>query len=310
MHTIVTKSAGILILVASLIVAFALGPVMAQAGDRTEPVQEYEKKEKQVVTETKVKSDSSAVSVADLIELLIRLGVIPADKAGEARSFVKTTTTTVKEKTECPSSPFEYNLYLDVSDKTTNGEVTRLQKWLASMSDIYPEGLITGHFGPATEQAVQRYQTKKGIVSSGAPETTGYGVVGPKTRRVMNACWDTGEVEKKKEEQVSEKKKESEEVDTSKEVTDIELHADEANGKVWWEVDGYANQGFKVVWSKDENPTYPTRNDDKYSYLTSPDSRHARLEAFDGKGTYYVRVCEYVDGECELYSNEVSLDLE
>ena len=61
-------------------------------------------------------------------------------------------------------------------------DVTRLQKLLASDPAIYPEGKVTGYFGPLTRRAVERFQTKYGLVSSGSPTITGYGLVGPKTR--------------------------------------------------------------------------------------------------------------------------------
>lgn len=67
-----------------------------------------------------------------------------------------------------------------------NANVRALQEALASDSEIYPEGLITGYYGPLTEKAVQRFQAKYGIVSSGTPETTGYGLVGPKTRAKLH----------------------------------------------------------------------------------------------------------------------------
>lgn len=63
-----------------------------------------------------------------------------------------------------------------------NDDTKRLQKLLASDVSIYPKGLITGYFGQLTENAVQRFQAKYNVVSSGTPETTGYGLVGPKTR--------------------------------------------------------------------------------------------------------------------------------
>jgi peptidoglycan hydrolase-like protein with peptidoglycan-binding domain len=52
--------------------------------------------------------------------------------------------------------------------------------------EIYPEGLITGYFGALTEAAVQRFQAKNNIISSGFPSTTGFGLVGPKTRSSLN----------------------------------------------------------------------------------------------------------------------------
>ncbi|NOY35922.1 MAG: peptidoglycan-binding protein [bacterium] len=67
-----------------------------------------------------------------------------------------------------------------------NNDVKKLQELLASDSSIYPEGITTGYFGRLTEKAVQRFQEKYGIVSSGTPDTTGYGLVGPKTMAKLN----------------------------------------------------------------------------------------------------------------------------
>ncbi|MDP3965884.1 MAG: peptidoglycan-binding protein [bacterium] len=70
---------------------------------------------------------------------------------------------------------------------STGIDVTRLQQFLAQDKTVYPEGTITGTYGPLTEKAVQRFQTKKGIVSSGTPETTGYGAVGARTAAAIAA---------------------------------------------------------------------------------------------------------------------------
>lgn len=80
---------------------------------------------------------------------------------------------------------FTYNLYSDLTDATTNGEVSKLQKFLAKNASY--TGPVTGYFGPMTEAAVQRWQSARGIISSGTAESTGFGYVGPKTRGVM-AC--------------------------------------------------------------------------------------------------------------------------
>jgi len=59
-----------------------------------------------------------------------------------------------------------------------------------------------------------------------------------------------------------------------------------------WSVDGYSTKGFKISWSKTSGPTYPLRTGDKYHYFSSPSKTSDTLTAFDGDGTYYVRVCE------------------
>jgi len=63
-----------------------------------------------------------------------------------------------------------------------NSDVRRLQQLLATNQSIYPEAITTGYYGTLTQRAVQRFQAKYGIASSGTPQTTGYGLVGPATR--------------------------------------------------------------------------------------------------------------------------------
>ncbi len=71
------------------------------------------------------------------------------------------------------------NLRKNATDETTNGEVSRLQQFLG--------GRVTGTFGPATEQLLKKWQAEKGIVSGGSAGTTGFGMVGARTRAAM-AC--------------------------------------------------------------------------------------------------------------------------
>ncbi len=78
------------------------------------------------------------------------------------------------------------NLQPGSTDQSTNGEVSQLQTFLGKDKSIYPEDLVTGYFGSSTEHAVQRWQTANGIVSSGDPQSTGYGDVGPRTRGEMD----------------------------------------------------------------------------------------------------------------------------
>ncbi|MES2931590.1 MAG: peptidoglycan-binding protein [Patescibacteria group bacterium] len=81
-------------------------------------------------------------------------------------------------------SAFTNTLEEDATDASTNGEVTRLQTILAKDTAVYPEGKVTGYFGPATVAAVKRFQVKNEIVKEGAD---GYGIIGPRTLKVLVA---------------------------------------------------------------------------------------------------------------------------
>ena len=80
-----------------------------------------------------------------------------------------------------PSVVFTKTLKLGM----TNDDVRRLQEILKTMPDIYPAGTVSGYFGPLTQKAIQAFQAKYGIVSSGTPATTGYGSFGPVTRQKL-----------------------------------------------------------------------------------------------------------------------------
>lgn len=97
--------------------------------------------------------------------------------------------------------------------------------------------------------------------------------------------------------------------DSVGEVTSIALSS-AGGSKISWKITGYSESGFKVVWSKTSGPTYPCREGDKYHYYSEPSKSSDVLEAFDGPGSYYVRVCEYLGGKCGLYSNQITVNLE
>ncbi|MFC1663374.1 FecR domain-containing protein [Patescibacteria group bacterium] len=96
--------------------------------------------------------------------------------------------------------------------------------------------------------------------------------------------------------------------DKTSQVDSIAL-SDAGDGSVSWSAEGTSVSGFKVVWSKNTKPTYPTRSGDKYSYKSEPTATSATLAAFDGTGTYYVRVCEYLGSQCGTYSNQIEVQL-
>lgn len=67
----------------------------------------------------------------------------------------------------------------------TSPLVSELQKVLQKIPTVYPEGRVTGYFGPLTEVAVQRFQLLYKIVTN--KTDPGFGRVGPKTRQVLNS---------------------------------------------------------------------------------------------------------------------------
>ncbi len=66
----------------------------------------------------------------------------------------------------------------NLSQGSQGDQVKVLQTLLALDAAIYPEGQVTGYYGPATRRAVIRFQRKYGL--------EGVGVVGPKTRSELN----------------------------------------------------------------------------------------------------------------------------
>jgi len=76
------------------------------------------------------------------------------------------------------------NIVRYLQQGATGEDVTTLQEYLALDSDIYPEGLVTGYYGPLTAAAVRRFQRRHGIDQ--------VGVVGPRTRAKLHELFADG----------------------------------------------------------------------------------------------------------------------
>ena len=114
------------------------------------------------------------------------VGNVSASLRGQAPSLPSSASPAATAATECVElRQVTRTLYEGLSDTTTDGQVSLLQRFLATDPSLYPEGRVTGYFGPATERAVERWQAKYAVVSSGTAETTGYGVVGLLTREAF-----------------------------------------------------------------------------------------------------------------------------
>lgn len=80
---------------------------------------------------------------------------------------------------------FTRNFERGSRDRSENGEVSRLQ-WCLSKTGDYDYDEITGYYGEVTERAVQKFQSRFNIVSSGNAISTGFGRVGPRTLTFIN----------------------------------------------------------------------------------------------------------------------------
>jgi len=87
---------------------------------------------------------------------------------------LKASQTTLKVEAATQFSAFVTSLSLG----SRGDAVEALQALLAANASIYPEGLITGYFGKATERALKRLQKENDL------EQVGH--VGPKTRQLLN----------------------------------------------------------------------------------------------------------------------------
>lgn len=113
-------------------------------------------------------ASAQSMSLADLVNLFIGLGIISADKADAARAAAGITGTT-------PTTSYTFTSDLTVGSRGAG--VTALQNLLG----VSP---ATGHFGALTKAAVIKYQLAKGISPAA-------GYVGAKTRAVLNASVTT-----------------------------------------------------------------------------------------------------------------------
>ena len=94
-------------------------------------------------------------------------------------------------------------------------------------------------------------------------------------------------------------------------ISSISLSAAGGTAVSWNTNGGTASEGFKLVWSKNSGATYPTRTGD-FAGFYEANKTYGDISwgGNDGPGTYFVRVCEYKDGQgCVLYSNEITVAL-
>jgi len=192
-----------------------------------------------------------------------------------------------KNKIQCNITDMDLSIG-DGEQVTEKEYVKNLQNFLKEKG--YFTVVATGYFGKITRTALINFQKASGIESSGELNAS--------TRAFIKTL-------KCKKDYVIDKV--TTETNTQSVVSSISLTG---SGKyMTWSTTGYSKSGFKIVWSKNSNPTYPTREGDKYIYLSESSANSTSLDAFNGSGVYHVRVCEYLGGACGVYSNEIEVSL-
>jgi len=82
---------------------------------------------------------------------------------------------------------FKYDLWIGRTDRETNGEVSKLQRFLIK-EGVYPEAIVSGYYGILTARAVMRWQHQHGLTFTNLRSG-----VGVKTRAKMRElCYGNG----------------------------------------------------------------------------------------------------------------------
>jgi len=119
-----------------------------------------------------------------LLSLIAQLKVMVGDMVAKGEYVSPALMAFAPNASAAPQTVTTPKITMGWSLGKTGEEVKTIQAILARDAAIYPEGIINGYFGPATQAAVQKFQVKYGIAKNG---DAGYGNVGPATRAKMNA---------------------------------------------------------------------------------------------------------------------------
>ncbi|PJE64564.1 MAG: hypothetical protein COU90_01855 [Candidatus Ryanbacteria bacterium CG10_big_fil_rev_8_21_14_0_10_43_42] len=132
-------------------------------------------------TATTETADDSTTTVADTTTTddsrLSGTGTAAALEAAGSDSSPITTSNNISTAGRFPDI-LKLSRGLDIGSE--GNDVRSLQEALASMPDLYPEGIVSGYYGSLTRAAIAAFQMKYGVVSSA--NDAGYGYVGPMTR--------------------------------------------------------------------------------------------------------------------------------
>lgn len=130
------------ILIALLLISFIL-PVFAQTTTSTSTAQQTNQ---QLIDSLKALIEQLKQQVAEL--------QLKVQNALQSRLQIQQSAQQVRETVR---------EMIELRKGMTSDEIKAVQQILATDPTIYPEGLITGYFGPATERALNRFREKYGV---------------------------------------------------------------------------------------------------------------------------------------------------
>jgi hypothetical protein len=141
-------------------------------------------------------------AVSPVINFVVQNGAVDKKTVSQTTndsSLIKTTQSKLSTSTEIAStstpvssstptklagSACEGTIVSSLSYGMENNQISTLQCNLTNLGLLAP-GNIVGYFGPKTLVAVKKLQCDNNLVCSGDQNTTGYGLVGPKTRLIL-----------------------------------------------------------------------------------------------------------------------------
>ncbi len=94
-------------------------------------------------------------------------------------------------------------------------------------------------------------------------------------------------------------------------ISSITLSSTGGTAVAWNTNGGTASQGFKLVWSKNPDPTYTNGVPYDFAGFYEPHKTTGDISwgSNAGPGLYYVRVCEYLNGSCAVHSNPIQVTI-
>ncbi len=120
------------------------------------------------------------------------LSFVPAPGADPTMNGISPSSATIVSPSGLPPATGTVFFTATLSIGMRHNDVKKLQSFLIRKGYLAQDS-ATGYFGAFTQKAVQKFQCDQGIVCSGSPRTSGWGSVGSRTRKALNALYGTGQ---------------------------------------------------------------------------------------------------------------------